>query len=115
MNPADILQVLVRNIEIARKALDAGPCGYVLHTEDYTEFLCNDGGDGLPCLDMPLAKDVAVLQLSEALYFQTLWNIGLPDIDTGKAVAISLRRDALAAYIELQQMLLDALLDGARR
>jgi len=103
MSPADAADTLNRNIEIARKAMENGRCGYVLHTIDFLEFVC-DGGRGL-CLDLPFARDAVVTTFIHARDLQLLWNQGPSQL----GVVISLRRDAMTGYINSQRALLEVL------
>jgi len=103
LNPADIMQALIRNIEIASVAMENGRCGYVLHTIDFLEFVC-DGGRGM-CLDLPFARDTVVTTLREASQLQMRWNQGPSQF----GVVISLRRDAITGYINAQRALLEVL------
>jgi hypothetical protein len=114
MTPEEMVRRIMQNIEAARAALD-GPCGFVLHTDDYALFLCQS--ETAIWLASPREGEVIVQRsCRSARCMQRYWNGRLPDADAGNDVFISLRRDALQGYIDYQQLMLDALLElGARR
>lgn len=107
-----MLRVVVRDIEHISALIEAGPCGYVLHTSDYTRFLCYDPIDVVRLCE-PGDGDLYVMRSwGSALSLQIWWNHRLPDWDR---VRITLRRDALTGYLRGQNMLLDGIFDHGVR
>jgi hypothetical protein len=121
MTPAEMTFAILANIEKARAVMEDGDIGYVLHTRDHVHFLCQrkdgNGHVGSPFLGDPLADDAAVMTThTTAVSLQRYWNSFHPN-DRFNSVVISLRREALVAYIDVQQRAIDALAqmqEGAR-
>jgi hypothetical protein len=107
--PIDSARTIIRNIEATREMMEEGPIGWVAHTDDHMLFLCQFSTGTTLHLGPPMSEDVAVQRTErQAEVMLRWWCRGLPeDID----LQISLRRDALTAYIDTQQALLDALLE----
>lgn len=109
MTRLKLARALLQNIERARRALDEGPPGYVLHTGDCLQFICVRP-DGTAVLDEPLDPDVVVVtSLPQATTLRRYWN-SLCQGDRFATVVTSLRREALASYIEVLQETFDAFL-----
>jgi hypothetical protein len=109
MTPTEMVRTINQQIEAARAALEDGPVGYVLHNYDHTYFLCQRG-DAAVHLGGPTDDDVAVLSTrARAVVMQRYWNSLLNKDEQNKLVLISLRRDALNAYIDLLQKTVDTL------
>jgi len=105
MTPSEMAKVILANIETCRASLEDGPTGYVLHTDDRLYFVCQRGG--AVRLGNPQEDDVAVYTThARAVTTQRYWNTNKPE---GK-VSISLRREAMQAYIDRQQKTLDTLM-----
>jgi hypothetical protein len=93
----------------------------VLHTRDHVHFLCQrrdgNGFVGSPLLGDPLDDNVAVMTThTTAVSLQRYWN-SFHQNDRFNSVVISLRREALVAYVDVQQRAIDALIqmeEGAR-
>jgi hypothetical protein len=117
MTPTEMLRVLTRNIETARAAMEDGATGYVLHTADHVHFLCQRGNDSTVRLGDPLDDDIAVLTShARAVTMQRYWNSQLKDGSTFNKVVVSLRREALVGYIDVQRRTLNVLTEmGASR
>jgi hypothetical protein len=112
MTVTDMLRVVVRDIEYVSALIEAGPCGYVLHSADYTHFLCHDATD-IVRLCEPGEGDLYVLRSRRsALSVRRYWNHGLPEWES---VSVSLRREALSRYLHDRNMLLDGLFDHGTR
>jgi hypothetical protein len=118
MTPTEMIRQLYSNVTRAHAAMEDGATGYVLHTSDYVHMLCQttdgNGTLGSPYLGEPL-DDNAITQTSinSAEVLKRYWNSFHPD--RFNSVVISLRRDALAGYIVVQQKAIEALtqMEGA--
>ncbi len=109
MTPADMLRVVVSDMERVTKLMESGPCGYVLHTADYTRFLCYDDHT-VARLEEPTDGDLYVLRTPRAARtMQNYWN----SVQTNRwtMVTISLRRDALSRHLDGHMMLIEALFE----
>lgn len=105
MTPAEIVRVILGNIERTRAAMEDGPPGYVLQFEDCMALLCQDR-KGKVRKDHPLNDDVAVLTgHAQAVFMQRHWNHEHRD----DKVRIKLRLEALVNYIDAQQRSIDIL------
>jgi len=114
MTPAEMVQRLLQNIEAARALIDQGPCGYVLHTDDHARFLCQV--DDVWKLDAPVTPGLVTIRTyRSALVMRRYWNTKLPHDTTGARIDISLKGEALRAYIHWQQLLHDAMFEMAER
>ena len=104
-------RLLLDNIERAKTVMEDGQLGYVCHTADFTLFLCEDAG--VMRLGSPLSDNIVVSANDETT--QRHWNSRLTyeQIDAGCGVITTLRREALAGFIEIQQSLLDMVLRPA--
>ena len=112
MTPTEMVRTLQSNIERARAAMEDGAVGYILHTRDHVHFLCQrrdgNGITGSPSLGSPLDDCVAVMSThATAVSLQRYWNSFHPD--RFNSVVISLRREALVGYVDVQQRSIDAL------
>jgi hypothetical protein len=104
-----MVRMLMLNIEQARDMVGDGGVGHVFHTVDHTLFIV-EGDDGELRLGSPLsAKIVKSCRSAEVL--RRYWNSRLTQdqIEAGCGIVCSLRGDALAAYIEKQEMLIGVL------
>ena len=113
MTPTEMVRAVLANIETARAVMEDGPTGYVLHTRDYVHFICRYGGAALR-LGSPLADDVEVYSTHASVVVAQRWWNSRGDGDTLNRVLISLRREALVGYIEVQKRALDVLM-GAKQ
>ena len=106
MSLTEMAAVVIDNIERINAKLNA-PCGLVLHTHDYTRFVCHDARASAR-LEEPGDGTLYVLKsLRTAKSLQRYWNS--KQTDEWCMVTISLRRDALTAHLDRLHMLLDAL------
>jgi hypothetical protein len=104
-----MVRSILNNIETAKAVMEDGAVGYVCHTKDFVHCLCQNGTAAVR-LGEPLADDVAVLTThARAVVLQRYWNSVRGDGDTLNRVVISLRREALTGYIDVQQKTLDVL------
>ena len=109
MTPSEMVRAITCNIETARAVMEDGPVGYVCHTRDHVHFLAQSGAEVR--LGLPLDDDVAVLSThTRAVVLQRYWNSFRKE-DAYNRVIISLRREALVGYIDVQQRTLNALLE----
>ena len=107
MTPNQMISKLLDNVDRARGAMEDGATGFVLHTSDHVHILCQRG-DAAVRLGDPLDDDIVVLaSIGRALVMQRYWNS--IHTDTFNTVTISLRREALGAYIDLQQRAVEVL------
>jgi hypothetical protein len=106
MTPTEMARVILGNIEVTRALMEDGAVGYVLQFEDKLHLVCRKAGGPLR-QDHPMNDDVAVYSThAHAVTAQRWWNHHNPD----DKVSIKLRREALIAYIDRQQMMHDTLL-----
>ena len=105
---AKITRLILSNIERTRSLMEDGQLGHVFHTTDFTLFLCER--DGILRLASPLCGEMVVSHDSETM--QRHWNsrLSYDQIDAGCGVISTMRREALAGFIEIQQVLLDTTL-----
>jgi hypothetical protein len=89
------------NIREALEQIDDGSTGYVLHSNDFSEFLCEDDNRSLR-LGSPLSPRVAV--------FTSMIEASQAKVRFGKPLAMTLRREAMTSYIGWLQRLLHATL-----
>jgi hypothetical protein len=108
VTPTEMARTILTSIETARAVMEDGPTGYVLHTCDFTQFICRRGA--VLRLDTPLSDDVAVLTHASATVTRRFWNTGADDVYHPR-LCISLRREALVSYCDRQQLLLDTLIE----
>jgi hypothetical protein len=108
MTPNEMARAILNNIAAARAAMEDGPMGYVLHTCDFTQFVCQQ--QAVLRLDTPLSDDVAVLTHASATVMRRFWNTGADDVYHPR-LCISLRREALVSYCDHQQLMLDTLIE----
>ena len=107
MTPTDMLRVVISDMERVTALMDSGPPGYVLHTADYTRFLCHDDKT-VARLEEPADGDLCVLLTPRAAKtMQNYWNS--VQTDEWKMVTISLRWDALKRHLDGHLMLIEAL------
>ncbi len=104
MTPTEMARVILLNIEATRALMEDGHAGYVLKTADDMNLICQKGDGnqrlGPLRLDHPQSDDVAVYTShARAVTAQRWWNSNHPD----RRVLVTLRREALTAYIERQQ------------
>ena len=105
MTPTEMAAVVIEDIERISAKLNA-PCGLVLHTTDYTRFICHDAKAAK--LEEPSDGTLYVLKsLRTARTLQRYWNS--QQTNEWSKVTISLRRDALSIYIDRLNLLLEAL------
>jgi hypothetical protein len=108
MTPKEMAETILFNIEFSRALMEDGPAGLVLHTSDFTRFVCEK--DGKPVLGNPQDDNVQVMtSKGRAETLQRFLNSQLPADDPNR-VFISLRREAYAGYIDQQQDALNTLL-----
>jgi hypothetical protein len=106
MTPTEMAKVMLGNIEACRAMLEDGPVGYVLHSADGMRFICER--NGVVRLDHPQNDDVSVHTThARAVTMQRYWNGINPD----QRVSISLRREAMQAYIDQQQRAVNTLIN----
>jgi hypothetical protein len=106
----DLIRVMTRNIELATDAMEDGQTGYVLHTPDHTLFVVEEGE--YADLRLGSAFNAKVMRsLPRAETLRRFWNSRLTQqqIEAGCGVVSTLRREALAGFIEVQQHLLGVL------
>jgi len=109
MTPIDMMRIVCSDMERIAALIDSGPRGYVLHTADYTRFLChNDNSTTVARLEEPADAELYVLRTPRAARtMQNYWNS--MQTDEWKRVTISLREEALRRHLEGHLMLVDAL------
>jgi hypothetical protein len=106
MTPTEMARVILANIDNTRALLEDGQTGYVLIAEDQMHALCQRRGQDIR-RDALQSDDVSVFTThTNAVVAQRYWNSLHPD----DKVKIALRREALVAYIEIQQRAVDTLL-----
>ena len=112
MTRESMVRLFLKNIEDARAAMEDGQTGYVFPTADFTLFLCDEGG--VMRLGSPLSAKI-VRSVASAETLQRYWNgrLTLDQIDVGCGVIATLRREALAGFIEIQRSLLNMMLRPA--
>ena len=106
MTPEEMARAILANIESTRALMEDGATGYVLQAADQMRVLCQRSGGPLRS-DHPQNDDVAVYTShARAVTAQRWWNHHNPD----DKVTVALRREALVAYIDRQQKMVDTLM-----
>jgi hypothetical protein len=106
MTPTEMARVFLANIEATRALMEDGQNGYILHDDSAMRFICQRRNEPLR-LGTPQDDDVSVFTThASAVVAQRWWNHHHPD----NKVKVSLRREALVAYIDQQQEAVDTLM-----
>ena len=113
MSPSEMALIVMNDKDTVIAMLDTGPCGLVLHTEDYTRFLCRDERGTIRLEEPGLGQLYVLNTMRTAKSMLRYWNS--KQTDKANMVTVSLRRDALTGYIDRLNLLLEALYDLNQR